>query len=286
MRLAGLAFLAAVAMAAAGCGSGSKATPGPPAKRGQLLEAPQVQVVAYPDGTVLICPPYIDDGVYGPPTAPSCRGGLKAEGIQVDGLHDHLKGVRWGRLHLLGVYRDGTFWVRAQSPWRVAPNPYSPFEGPIPCRPPGGGWRIVAPTDAQRATIAAYQRAHRGDLVSVSFFRGGTILVVASSHPARTRAGLARAWPRQICIVRARYSRAFVNRLRMRVIGLMRPMSRSRRYGWVTGAGGYGVNGHGETTISLSVLLETPELRAFLRRLPHGIVTVDSEFRPATAGQA
>jgi hypothetical protein len=57
-------------------------------------------------------------------------------------------------------------------------------------------------------------------------------------------------------------------------------MSRAARYGWVTGAGGYGVNAHGETTISLEVMIETTQLRTFLRKLPRGIVSVDTEFRP------
>ena len=87
-------------------------------------------------------------------------------------------------------------------------------------------------------------------------------------------------------MVRSTYSRPFVNRVREKVLDLMRPPSRAARYGWVTGAGGYGVNGHGEPTISLQVLIETPQLRALLRRLPRGIVTVDSEFQPARGGQA
>jgi hypothetical protein len=285
MKSALVVLLAAFAVAAAGCGSsGSRPAPGPPAAGGQLLEAPQAQVVEYPDGSVWICPPYADGGVAGLPAAPNCRGGLPAKGIKVDGLHSHVKGVHWGLLHVMGVYRDGTFWVRSQGPWRVAPNPYSPFEGPVPCRAPSGGWRSAASPESQRATIGAYQRAHRGDLVSVSFFRN--VLVVASSHPARTRALLGPDWPKQICVVRSTYSRPFVNRVREKVLGLMRPVSRAARYGWVTGAGGYGVNARGETTISLQVLIETQQLRAFLRLLPRGIVALESEFQPAREGQA
>jgi hypothetical protein len=46
------------------------------------------------------------------------------------------------------------------------------------------------------------------------------------------------------------------------------------------------VNAHGETTISLQILIETQQLRAFLRRLPRGIVALESEFQPAREGQA
>jgi hypothetical protein len=246
-----------------------------------LLAAPQVQVVAYPHGDVRICPPYAI-AYLGPATAPNCHAGLRATGVNVAALHSHVKGVaeRWGFLHLVGTYRDGTLHVTSQGRWQVAPNPPSAFGAPIPCRTPVGGWRLVAPTEAQRQGLTAYQRQHRGELVSIAFFHDDTILVVASSDPARTRALLGPAWPRQLCVVRARYSRPFVNRMRSRILGLMRPMSRAARYGWITGAGGYGVNRLGQTTISLDVLIETPTLRAFLRRLPPGVVALDSTFRP------
>lgn len=279
-RALGAVLLVTVSVAAAGCvGSSVKGEPGP-APSSPLLAAAQVQVAAYPNGQVWICPPYAIATVAGPEAAPNCRGDLRAEGVQVSALHSHLKGVRWGMLRLVGVYRNGTFHVTSQGHWRVAPNPYSPFNAPIPCRAPAGDWRLVAPTQAQRATISRYQYAHRGDLVSISFFHDATILVVASTHPARARAILGRAWPRQLCVVKARYSRRFVNRVRAKVLGLMQPLSRAARYGWVTGAGGYGVNARGQTTISLQVLIETPQLRAFLRRLPRGVVALESTFQP------
>lgn len=284
MKLAPAAVLATVVLAAAGCGSSGSAVGPHVSAGGPLLEAPQAQLVAYADGTVWICPPYIEAGAGGPPQAPNCRGGLPAKGVQVDGLQNHLKGDRWGLLHVIGNYRAGAFWVRSQGHWRIPPNPYSPFQGPVPCRAAAGGWRTTTAPESQRATIGAYQRAHRGDLVSVSFFHN--VLVVASSRPARTRALLGPSWPDQLCVVRSTYSRPFVNEVRARVLGLMQPVSRAARYGWVTGAGGYGVNAHGETTISLDVMIETPQLRAFLRRLPRGIVSVETEFRPAREGQA
>jgi len=221
--------------------------------------------------------------MFGPP---ACPFGPRVVGVHVHALPNNSSGERWGTLRLSGVYHDSTFWVRSQGPWRVAPNPPSPFEGPIPCPAPAGGWDTAGPTESQRNAIGAYQRAHRGDLVSVSFFHNGSILVLASSDPTRTRTLLGPAWPKQLCVVRARYSRPFVNRVRARVLGLMRPMSQAARYGWVTGAGGYGVNGSGQTTISLQVLLATPELHAFLRRLPRGIVSVESTFQPVRAGHA
>jgi hypothetical protein len=279
MRLATVGLLAAFALAAAGCGSSGEG-PAPPPSAGPLLETPQVQVVAFSNGEVRICPG-VSDLMFGPP---ACPFGPRVVGVKVSALPNHASGERWGNVRLIGDFRDSTFWVRSQGHWQVAPNPPSPFDGPVPCREPRGGWRAAESPDSQRSTISAYQRSHRGDLVSVAFFHN--VLVVASSHPARTRALLGPSWPNQICVVRARYSRPFVNRVRQKVLGLMQPMSQAARYGWVTGAGGYGVNSGGQTTISLDVLLETPELKAFLRRLPRGIVSVESTFQPATQGQA
>jgi hypothetical protein len=282
MTVAPVALLAVVAVVAAGCGSSGEGRPVPSGSSPRLLEAPQVQVVAFPNGEVRICTG-ASDLMFGPP---ACPFGPRVVGVRVDALPNHSSSPRerWGNLSLLGVYHDSTFRVRSQGRWRVAPDRGSPFDGPVPCPAPRGGWRAAESPASQRATIAAYQRTHRGDLVSVSFFHD--VLVVASSHPPRTRALLGPAWPRQLCVVRAHYSRPFVNRVRQKLLGLMRPMSQAARYGWVTGAGGYGVDAGGQTTISLQVLLETPELRAFLRRLPRGLVSVESTFRPAREGQA
>lgn len=251
----------------------------------QLLEAAQVEVVAYPSGDVRICPTRGIATDSGPAEVPPCTDGLRAVGTDTSVLTSQIPGhpERWGFLHLVGTYGNGTFQVASQGPPETPPNPPSPYEAPIPCRRPHGGWRHVAPTQSQRATVDHYfARAHHHDLVSIAFFHG-TVLVVSSTDPARTRAVLGPAWPRQLCVVKARHSRAFVNRVRSKLVHLMQPVSRAARYGWVTGAGGYGVNRRGQLTISLDVLIVTPALRTFLRRQPRGLVVVDSTFRPARA---
>ena len=235
----------------------------------------QVLVVAYPNGKVRICGVQTSDLMFGPPACPT---GPRALGVRIDALHSRSSTERWGYLYLVGVYRNGTFTVTSQRnrpPRGSAPTPSS-LATP-PCARPRGGWRLVAPTEAQRDTIGKYERTHRGDLVSIAFFHDDTILTVASAHPKRTRVLLGRTWPRQLCVVRARYSRPLVNQVRSRLIRFfrLRPLE---RYGWINGAGGDGVSGRGQPTVSLDVLIETPGLRALLRHMPPGLVVVQPTF--------
>jgi hypothetical protein len=249
----------------------------------QLLEAPQVQVVAYSSTDVRICPGYAMSAA-GPEQVPPCANGLPATGVDVSALTDQIPGQpeRWGSLHLVGVYQDGTFQVQSQGPPQTPPNPPSPYDGPIPCRAPAHGWRHTMPTQSQRATLDHYYaRVHHHDLVSAAFFHG-TVLVVSSVDPARTRAFFRPTWPRQLCVVKARHSRPFVNRVRAKLLRLVQPPTSSGAalYGWVSGAGGYGTNAHGQLTLSLDVLIVTPALQTFLQHQPRGIVVVDSTFEP------
>lgn len=273
--------LTAVVLAAGGFGAAEAVG----AQQQQLLAAAQIQVVAYSSEDVRICPGYAIATAAGPEQVPACADGLPAVGVDVSPLTTQIPGQpeRWGYLHLVGTYENGTFQVTSQGAQETPPNPPSAYDGPIPCRPPRGGWRHSQPTESQRATIDHYYgQVHHHDLVSSAFFHG-TILVVSSVDPARTRAFLRPAWPRQLCVVRARYSRPFVNRVRAKLLHLVQPASSGARYGWVTGAGGYSVNRHGQSTLSLDVLIVTPALQAFLQRQPRGLVVVDSTFRPVGA---
>ena len=138
----------------------------------------------------------------------------------------------------------------------------------------------MSPTQAQRGTVEHYSRlAHHHDLVDIAFFDHGDVLTVASSHPARTRAVLRRYWPRQLCVVKAHYSRATLVGAGKRLVRLMQSGDPAT-YGWITGAGGTGVRDDGQPTTTVQVLVETPRLRAFLSRFPRGLVVVDAALHP------
>ena len=246
------------------------------------LLAGQVQVVAYADGDVRICPDYAIALDLGPARPPNCRNDLRAVGVRVDALPSHSTKPRerWGYVYLVGRYRGGTFWVTSQR--RSAPKTPGrhPFLATPPCAPPTGGWRLVAPTPAQRDAITAYQRQHRGDITSVAYFHDDTIPTVAATHPKRVRALLGGVWPHQLCVVRSRYLHALINRVRARMVRLLESRSTAARYGWISGAGGLSCSERGQPTTPLEVLIETPRLRALLRQTPPGLVVADATFKP------
>lgn len=240
-----------------------------------------VQVVAYPNADVRICPDYAIALDLGPPSVPPCRTGPRAIGVDVSALTTHIGGhpEQWGYLYLVGRYRSGKFYVASQRPngphAPVAPSLDSP-----PCAPPRAGWRLVTPTLAQQNAITAYHRRHARDITSVAFFHHATIPVIASTHPKATRAALRRSWPRQLCVVRSRYSHPVIDRVRKRMVRLLESRSTAARYGWITGAGGISCNEQGQPTTPVELLIETPRLRALLGQMPRGLVVVDATLRP------
>lgn len=248
------------------------------------LLAGEVQVVAYPHGDVRICPNTTVLLDRGPPRVPSCTDGLLATGVDVSALKTREKGkpARWGFLYLVGRYANGRFAVKSQRPFAPPTRGHDPFAKP-PCAAPSGGWRLETRTFTQMRALNHYSRlAHHHDLVSVAFFHDATILTIASVDPARTRAVLGPYWPRQLCVVKTRYSRATVRRVRERMVGLLKSptSSAARALGWPTGGGGSGVSEAGQPTTELDVLIVTPKLRALLRRQPPGLVVVQAALSP------
>ena len=229
-------ILAAAAIAVAGCG-GISATGEPmipPGVHGPLF-AGQVQVVAYSGGDVRICPEFAIATDLGPPQPPRCADGLRAVGVDTSALTSHAQGDRWGLLYLMGSYRHGVFSVQSQSSHGPAQQPTAPSLDKPPCATPAGGWQRRAPTQAQRSTVEHYSHlAHHRDLVDIAFFDHGSILTVASIDPARTRTVLGPHWPKQLCVVKARYSRATLIRVGARLERLLKEPT-SATYGWSPG---------------------------------------------------
>jgi hypothetical protein len=86
-------------------------------------------------------------------------------------------------------------------------------------------------------------------------------------------------WRRQLCVVKARYTRATLIGVGKRMERLMASRS-SAAYGWISGAGGTCASDSGQPTTCVEVLLETPRLRALVRRLPRGLLVVQATLRP------
>lgn len=273
--------VAVLAVVAAGCG-GSHSTVGPPAAQGRLL-AGQVQVVWYSSDNVRICPNFATPVDFGPVAPPPCANGLRVVGVDTSLLTEHAQGhtEHWGYLYLVGSYHDNLFTVRSQRLHGPTTQPVGSSLDKPPCPTPRGGWLLTSRTPIQERTIEHYSHfAHHHDLVSIAFYDQGSVLTVASSNPARTRAVLGPYWRRQLCVVKARYTRATLVGVGKRLERLM-TSRRSAELGWITGAGGTGpLNDNAQPTTSVEVLLETPQLRALLQRLPRGLVVVEAALRP------
>lgn len=285
MKAALVAVLSVVAAVTVGCGGSGLHVVGEPhvkaAPKGKLL-AGQVLVVELPGGAFRICGNQGSDLMFGPP---GCPGGPRAVGIRTSLLHEHSSKPRerWGYLYLTGSYRSGAFRVMSQSLRGPSNQPAGSTFGRPPCAAPRGGWLLEPRTGAQQRSLSHYSKlAGHHDLVDIAFFDHGSVLTVASSDPERTRAVLGRYWPRQLCVVKARYSRALLIREGAKMVALLKPPSSptAAAYGWPTGGGGTTVNDRGQPMTTLQVLLVTPKLRAYLRRQPRGLIQVEATLRP------
>jgi hypothetical protein len=93
---------------------------------------------------------------------------------------------------------------------------------------------------------------------------------------------LGKHWPRQLCVVKARYSRALLIHEEAKMVALLKQPGSpaAAAYGWPSGGGGTTVNYRGQPMTTLEVLLVTRKLRAYLREQPPGIIQVQATLRP------
>jgi len=286
MKPALIALLTVVAVASTGCGGSKRSVPPPPAPLHGPRVAGQVLVAAVGSGPVRICGIQGSDLMFGPP---GCVGGPRAVGFDPDALKQHSSkpAERWDYLYVVGRYHAGNFFVisygRHGPPTQLVGTSFDK----VPCVAPPGGWRVSAPTQSQRGTVDHYSKlSHHHDLVDIAYFDHGSILTVASSNPARTRAVLGRHWPHQLCVVKAGYSRALVTREGKKMVALLKHSGTASAgaFGWPSGGGGTTVSGLGQPMTNLEVLLVTPHLRAYLRKQPPGLVQVQAVLNPVGRG--
>ncbi len=293
-------LLGAAVVAVAGCGATTAAVHSQPPMRRTASSfahvilryrgpelAGEVTVVARSRRDVFVCPSVTSDLVYSPGhEAPPCTDGLPAVGVHIGAL-PRPKGssARWGPLYLVGRYVNGTFYVTSQRHWAPDVRGHDPFAKP-PCPTPAGGWHAqgvdARPYPGMLALRHYGKTTGHHDITSVAFFDKGDVLTLASLDTVRTRRVLGPYFPRQLCVVKARYPRKTVGRVRGRMVRLIRGPSSpgAAAWGWPSGGGGEGVTSGGQPTTALDVLLVTPKLRAYLNQQPPGIVVVDAALHP------
>ncbi len=285
------AVLLGAAIVAAGCGGAARVVSQPTLVRAQIHGprlAGAVTVVATSNGDVHICTSSISDLVAHFPPRPPCATGLRAVGVRVGALPPPATGqsARWGALYLVGRLSGGAFYVTAQRHWPPKNWPpktrsSDPLAKP-PCPTPQGGW-IYRRSHEQLRAVNHYRRltGHR-DITSLAYF-AGQILTLASTNPARTRAIVGRYGPRQLCVVRSRYSAGVIFAVRHRVRRILQRFFRgtdAAKWGWPSLAGGQSVSRTGQPTTPLQVFVVTPKLHAFLNRQPQGVIRVEAMLHP------
>jgi hypothetical protein len=139
----------------------------------------------------------------------------------------------------------------------------------------------ISPPDRR---IARSGSALQADVTSVPMFHPGHgtwVVTIASASPARTTARLAGRYPRQLCVVRSRFSLAAVHAARAAVAALLTRSGHGRsRYG-VT-AVGVTASAAGQPVVLVDAVSAAAALRAALASQPVALIRIVPWLRPVS----
>ena len=144
-----------------------------------------------------------------------------------------------------------------------------------PCPPPGGGWPAGELSTAEVARDIS-DLAVSGAAVSVTWFRPGEnlmVLVVAAADPAVVEARLRPRLGGSLCVVPSRWSKAQLKDARGQLL--------ERREQWGISSHGESSTADGQACVHVCLVRVLPEIAAWARGLPPGIVDLEPWLRPA-----
>lgn len=269
MRFVALSALAALAGAAVASASSSPLVGG-----SGVVVAYSAQDVRFCDGPMTLALT---------PGPPRCEDAIRVKGVDLARLRDRVSrhGRTWGLAYLAGTFRSGTLTVARQGPPKPAPNSGPSLRNP-PCAAPPGGWPSGPPSASARRALDSYRVRFPDDVVAVAIFHpssGGSVVTIASTDPARTRAILGTPFRGRLCIVRSRYRAAVVRRVKASLTALLRRSSSPRGRYEMTGVG-LTVSEQGQPRVLVEALVETSALRRVVASKPAGLVEVVPWLRP------
>jgi hypothetical protein len=221
------------------------------------------------------------------PEPPRCGDAIRVTGVDLSRLKDRVSrhGRTWGRAYLMGTFRNGMLTVVRQGPPRPAVSSGPSLREP-PCAAPRGGWPNGPASASASRALDAYRARFPADVVSVAIFHpasGLSVMTIASTNPARTRAILSSPFRGRLCIVRSRYRAAVVRSAMASLTALLRRSSSpSGRYE-MTGVG-LTVSEQGQPRVLVEALVETSGLRRVVASKPAGLVEVVPWLRPVLSG--
>ena len=217
------------------------------------------------------------------PGPPRCGDAVRVKGADLSRLTDRVsrRGTTWGRSYLAGTFGNGTLTVVRQGPPKPAVSS-GPFLRRPPCAAPRGKWPSGPPSASASRALDAYRGRFPADVVSLAIFHpaaGWSVVTIASTNPARTRAILDRPFGGRLCVVRSRYRAAVVTKTKASLAALLRRSSSpSGRYE-MTGVG-LTVSEQGQPRVLVEALVETSGLRRVVASKPAGLVEVVPWLRP------
>jgi hypothetical protein len=217
------------------------------------------------------------------PGPPRCGNAVRVEGVDLSRLRDRVsrRGATWGRAYLAGTFGNGTLTVVRQGPPKPGVSS-GPFLRHPPCAAPRGGWATGPSSVSTSRVVDAYRARFPADVVSVAIFRpgsGASVVTIASTNPARTRAMLSPPFRGRLCVVRSRYPAVVVRTTMASLTALLRRSSSpSGRYE-MTGVG-LTVSEQGQPRVLVEALVETSGLRRVVASKPSGLVEVVPWLRP------
>jgi hypothetical protein len=178
---------------------------------------------------------------------------------------------------LTGTWAGGEFLAVRQEPPAPRPAARTPWVTP-PCPPPEGGWPAGPGTTPELASDLT-DLAGTGATVAVTWFRPGEdqpVLVVAAADPAAVEARLRPRLGGSLCVVPSRWTKAQLDDVTSQL---------HQRLGqWSLSTLGRTSAADGQALISAHLFRILPEIAAWARSVPPGIVAFKPWLLPAGDG--
>ncbi len=227
--------------------------------------------VAYPDGA--------------PPPSDTCAG-VDVVGVDLARLTDRAvqDGVVSGQAELEGSYADGVLHVQRQRSLMSRVSTPVGHDHP-PCPAPAGGWAVqpgaANSSNPDVTAAAAYATAHPAQVQQFAVLRPSPhralVYLLTFGDPAVARAALGADYrPDELCVARSRYSAA-----QIAAASSDPALMVSSRDG-VESTGDGIAPATGQPVDEVSVVVETPAMKAAVGRHPAGLIDLTAWLGPVT----
>jgi hypothetical protein len=237
------------------------------------------RVVAVPHGPVRLCAP-VPVPAAADEDPDTCSIGIRADGIDLSRvqLRTVEQGTVSGYAAVRATYQGDRLRVTWQGRWHRPAEP--PLLDRPPCPAPNGGWGTASVGgNLYFGPVSRYARTHPGAIVDMALMRPGKrqviALVLTSGDPRPVTAALAQSYPRQLCVVRSRFTRAEL-RHALRVFDIPQWQATPARE-WAVGESW---TRRGQVYVDVDLLRVTPAVASAASGLRPGLLSLHPFLRP------